>query len=78
LLTINDGEPAVGREAITEAARSFMVAFPDAQGLMDELRAGDDGIECHWTFVGTNTGRGGTATASASAGSRSRRSAAMG
>jgi uncharacterized protein (TIGR02246 family) len=28
-LTINDGLPAVGRAAITEAARGFFVALPD-------------------------------------------------
>jgi uncharacterized protein (TIGR02246 family) len=59
-LTINDGEPSVGRAAITEAARSFMTAFPDMQVLMDELVVGDDGSEYHWTLVGTNTGPGGT------------------
>ncbi len=59
-LTINDGEPAVGRAAITEAARSFMVAFPDMQVLMDDLRLEDESPEYHWTLVGTNTGPGGT------------------
>jgi hypothetical protein len=29
LLTVNNGVPAVGRNAITEEARSFMTAFPD-------------------------------------------------
>src|SRR5207244_12668828 len=37
-LTINDGPPAVGRAAITEAARSFMDAYPDMRVEMDELR----------------------------------------
>jgi hypothetical protein len=55
-LTINGGEPSVGRAAITDAARSFMEAFPDMQVLFDELR----GNEYHWTLVGTNTGPGGT------------------
>jgi len=59
-LTINDGPPSVGRQAITEAARSFMVAFPDMQVLMDDLRLEGDGAEYHWTLVGTNTGPGGT------------------
>jgi SnoaL-like polyketide cyclase len=59
-LTINDGEPSVGRAAITEAARSFMTAFPDMQVLMDELVVGEDGSEYHWTLVGTNNGPGGT------------------
>ena len=38
-LTINGGSPSVGRGAITEAARSFMTAFPDMRLLMDDLRA---------------------------------------
>ena len=59
-LTINDGAPSVGRAAITEAARSFMVAFPDMQVLMDDLRLEGESAEYHWTLVGTNTGPGGT------------------
>ena len=59
-LTINDGEPSVGRHAITEAARSFMDAFPDMQVLMDDARVAAGGAEYHWTLVGTNTGPGGT------------------
>lgn len=60
-LTINDGEPAVGRAAITEAARSFMVAFPDLRVLMDDLRLDGGRAEYRWTLVGTNAGPGGTA-----------------
>lgn len=59
-LTINGGEPAVGRAAITGAALSFMRAFPDLQVLLDDLRIQDSGIEYHWTLVGTNSGPGGT------------------
>ena len=59
-LTVNDGVPAVGRTAITEAARSFMDAFPDMQVLMDDLRVDGERAEYHWTLVGTNTGPGGT------------------
>jgi nuclear transport factor 2 (NTF2) superfamily protein len=55
-LTINGGTPSLGRAEITEAARSFMTAFPDLEVLMDGLR----GTEYHWTLVGTNTGPGGT------------------
>ena len=67
-LTINDGEPAVGRAAIAEAARSFMTAFPDMRVVMDELceshpsKIGQGGarkVEFHWTLTGTNTGPGG-------------------
>jgi uncharacterized protein (TIGR02246 family) len=59
-LTINGGPPAVGRAAVTEAARGFMTALPDLEVFMDDLRVQDNGIEFHWTFTGTNTGPGGT------------------
>ena len=59
-LTINDGAPAVGRGAIGDAARSFMVAFPDLRVEMDELRLAGATPEYHWTLFGTNTGPGGT------------------
>lgn len=59
-LTINEGTPAVGRNAITEVARSFMTAFPDMQVLMDDLVTADSAIEYRWTLVGSNTGPGGT------------------
>ncbi len=59
-LTINDGLLSEGRAAITEAARSFMVAFPDMEVLMDDLVMHGDKAEYHWTLVGTNTGPGGT------------------
>jgi uncharacterized protein (TIGR02246 family) len=59
-LTINGGEPSVGRAAITEAAQSFMSAFPDMQVIMDDLVIRAEGAEYRWTLVGTNTGPGGT------------------
>ena len=59
-LTINDGPPSVGTAAITEAARAFMVAFPDMRVLMDDLLMHGDKAEYRWTLVGTNTGPGGT------------------
>lgn len=59
-LTINGGQPSVGRASITAAARSFMIAFPDMRVLMDDLLVQDGGIEYHWTLIGTNTGPDGT------------------
>ena len=59
-LTINEGPPAVGRKAITEAARSFMTAFPDMTVVMDDLLMRGDKAEYHWTLTGANTGPGGT------------------
>jgi hypothetical protein len=62
-LTINGGPPAIGREAITEAARGFMVGFPDLRVEMDELRPEGASPEYHWTLTGMNTGPGGTGRA---------------
>ncbi len=58
-LCVNDGTPAIGREAIAEVVQSFMVAFPDLQVLLDNVVARGDRMEYHWTLVGTNTGPGG-------------------
>ncbi|MDP5069815.1 MAG: ester cyclase, partial [Congregibacter sp.] len=62
-LTVNDGEPAVGREAVAGVARCFMDAFPDL--VLINLRNEDiDGrIRYHWRFLGTNTGPEGTGAA---------------
>ena len=59
-LTINDGEPALGRQAITADAQGFMSAFPDMIVAMDELVVDGDRVVYHWTLTGTNTGPGGT------------------
>jgi uncharacterized protein (TIGR02246 family) len=59
-LTINDGTPAVGREAITVAARGFMTAFPDMVVAMDGVDLDGDRAVYRWTLTGTNTGPGGT------------------
>jgi hypothetical protein len=62
-LKINAGGPAVGREAIGEAARGFMAAFPDLVVRMDRLSAEGAVITYCWTLTGTNTGPGGTGRA---------------
>jgi len=59
-LRVNDGAPAVGRDAIAEVARSFMTAFPDLCVVMDELRLQGGEPEYRWTLAGTNSGPGGT------------------
>ena len=59
-LSVNGGTPAVGRIAIAEVARGFMTAFPDLLLLMDDVAVQGDRAEYHWTFIGTNTGPGGT------------------
>jgi hypothetical protein len=62
-LTINNGQPSIGRPAIAEAAQSFMSAFPDLHVAMDRLIPAGDRIEYHWTLTGKNTGPGGTGRA---------------
>jgi len=59
-LKINDGEPSVGRAAITEAARGFMTDFPDLAVTMDALDQKGGHYLYRWTLAGTNTGPGGT------------------
>ena len=62
-LTINDGEPSVGRHAITAAAQGFMTAFPDLVIRMDGLGFEGDHVIYRWTLTGTNSGPGGTGNA---------------
>jgi len=59
-LSINGGAPAMGRNAISEVAQSFMTAFPDLQVVMDDALVRGDSAVYHWTLSGTNTGPGGT------------------
>lgn len=62
-LTVNEAEPAVGREAITAVAQSFMTAFPDMVVEMDSLVTRESTVQFHWTFTGTDTGPAGTGNA---------------
>jgi uncharacterized protein (TIGR02246 family) len=57
-LTVNDGEPAVGRAAIAGVARGFMTEFPDMVVTMDRLVAKTGGHEFHWTVTGTYAANG--------------------
>ncbi len=59
-LKINDGAPAVGREAITAAAQGFMTAFPDMRVTNDRTHTEGDRTIFEWTLTGKNTGPGGT------------------
>ena len=59
-LTVNDDPPAVGRNAITEVAQSFMTALPDLCVVMDDLVLQGDQPQYYWTLTGTHTGPGGT------------------
>jgi len=59
-LTINEGTPAIGHEAITDTAKSFMTAFSDLEVRMDRVDVTADHIKYLWTLTGTNDGPGGT------------------
>lgn len=63
VLQINDGDPSVGREAVTETARSFMTPFPDMVVSLVELRRVGDEVQFHWRWTGTYTGPGGNGNA---------------
>ena len=62
-LTVNGGEPSVGRDAVVDTARAFMSAFPDMVVRLVELRSEGNRIEFHWHWTGTNTGPDGTGNA---------------
>src|SRR5207342_2043243 len=62
-LKINEGNPSIGRTAITAAAQGFMTAFPDMVVKMDELSLDGGQTIYRWTLIGTNTGPGGTGKA---------------
>jgi steroid delta-isomerase-like uncharacterized protein len=62
-LKINEGNPSIGRAAITIAAQEFMTAFPDMVVKMDSLKVDGSRVTFHWTLTGTNTGPEGTGKA---------------
>ena len=57
-LAVNDEPPAIGREAITAVAQSFMTAFPDLRVTLDKVVAQNDGARYDWTLTGANAGPG--------------------
>lgn len=62
-LTINDGEPSLGRDAVEQTAREFMTAFPDMVVRLVDVRDEGDHVIFQWQWTGTNTGPGGTGNA---------------
>ncbi|MFC4723567.1 ester cyclase [Geojedonia litorea] len=60
MLTVNNGEPAIGRAQLAETANSYMEAFPDLELTMDSLTINNGVYNYYWTFKGTNTGPNGT------------------
>ena len=60
LLVVNDGEPAIGTDAITKVAKVFMDTFPDMVVSMDSLITKSDKTRFYWTLTGTNDVPNGT------------------
>ena len=60
LLVVNDGEPAIGTDAITKVAKGFMDTFPDMVVSMDSLITKLDKTRFYWTLTGTNDVPNGT------------------
>lgn len=60
VLQVNDGDPAIGRDAIANVAKGFMTDLPDMIVRFDSLVPKTNGTEFHWTLIATNTGPGGT------------------
>lgn len=58
-LQVNDGDPAPGREAISNVAKSFMTKFPDMKVSFDSLTTDANGVKFYWTLTGTDAGPGG-------------------
>jgi hypothetical protein len=77
-LRVNNDQPALGRNAITEVARGFMTAFPDMKVRMDDLLVQNGRIIYRWTLTGNNTGPGGTGHRVSVSGFENGRSAPMG
>lgn len=59
-LTVNSAPPASGRAAIRATVQSYVTAFPDLTVTMDRMVVSGDRAVLHWTFVGKNSGPGGT------------------
>ena len=60
-LTINGGQPSVGRAAIEDTVQSYMSAYPDFVLRMDRIdELGGMRFRYAWTFTGTHSGPGGT------------------
>ncbi|MBT8301555.1 MAG: ester cyclase [Maribacter sp.] len=59
-LTVNNGNPSIGRKQLAATAQSYMEAFPDLELTMDSLTKKNGKYRYYWTFKGTNSGPNGT------------------
>jgi hypothetical protein len=59
-LRVNDGEPAIGRDAIAAIVREYMTALPDLVLHFNGLEGSGERVDFHWTLEATHSGPGGT------------------
>lgn len=59
-ISINDGEPIVGRAAIAEMAKGFYSEFPDLVVRLDDIRAAGHNAIFVWTLEGKHSETGNT------------------
>lgn len=59
-ISINHGEPTIGRPAIADVARAFYADFPDLVVECDGVRSSGNTAILLWTLEGHNTGAGGS------------------
>ncbi len=57
-ITINNGEPLVGRAAIADMARGFYGEFPDLVVHLDDMRTAGHNAIFVWTLEGTHSETG--------------------
>ena len=59
-VTVNDGEPSIGRMQVADTVRGFFTEFPDLVIRTDFVRTSGTYIIYLWSLEGTNSGPGGT------------------
>lgn len=57
-ITIDNGEPLVGRAAIAEMAQGFYGEFPDLVVHLDDIRTAGNNAVFPWTLEGTHSETG--------------------
>lgn len=57
-ITINDGEPIVGRDALVEMVQGFMSAIPDLVVHLDDIRTAANNAIFVWTLEGKHAETG--------------------
>ena len=59
-LSVNDGDPAIGKAAIRKIIEDFMKAYPDLHIQVNDVVEEDTGTVFYCHVIATNSGPGGT------------------